>query len=330
MHATQPKMKAIHHDQYGPLESLRLCEVDTPRVAAGEALVRVRAAGLHVGDCFAVRGAPAPVRLFTGLLRPKCGIPGFDLAGEVEQVGLGVERFRPGDEVFGAAEGTCAEFVAVKLSTLAPKPRGLSFEDAAAMPTSGLTALHALRDVAKVQAGQRVLINGASGGVGSFAVQIAKSYGAIVTGVCSTANVELVRSLGADHVIDYTQQDFTQGGPSYDVILDNVENRFLTECRRALRPDGMLILNSGSGATGLGLLVRLLKPVLLSPFVRHRLRRYLSTPNEVDLLALSELVSAGRLRSVVSKVYPLAETVTALRQIDAGHARGKLVISVAD
>ena len=205
------------------------------------------------------------MRLVTGLLRPKYGVPGFDVAGHVEAVGEHVTQFKPGDEVFGASNGTCAESVLAQQSKLAPKPANLTFVQAAAIPTSALAALHALRDVGKVQPGQRVLINGASGGVGTFAVQIAKSFGAQVTGVCSTTNVDMVRSIGADHVIDYTRDDFTEGRPQYDLIFDNVENRSLSDCRRALAPSGTLILNSGTGAHGVGLLLRLVKPPVLSP-----------------------------------------------------------------
>ena len=196
------------------------------------------------------------------------------------------------------------------------------------MPTSALAALHALRDAAKVQPGQKVLINGASGGVGTFAVQIAKSFGAEVTGVCSTANVNMVRSIGADRVIDYTQEDFTLGGQRYDLIFDNVENRSLSDCRRALTPVGTLLLNSGTGAEGFELMVRLVKPLVLSPFVRQTLRRYLSKPNHRDLVVLKELVESGKLTPVIDKTYPLQETAAALRHIEHGHARGKVVITV--
>ena len=219
------------------------------------------------------------MRLESGLLRPKNGVPGYDFAGRVEAVGPGVTMFQPGDEVFGATKGTCAEYVRVAEDKLALKPANLSYEQAAALPTSALAALHGLRDAGKLQPGQKVLINGASGGVGSFAVQIAKAFGAEVTGVTSTNNVEMVRSLGADHVIDYTREDFTKGGPRYDLIFDNVENRSLRDCRRALTPSGTLVLNSGTGARGLAMLVRLLRPLVLSPFLQQNLRRYLSHPN---------------------------------------------------
>ncbi len=322
-------MKAIVQSKYGSPENvLELRDIDAPVVRDDEVLVRVHAAGLHAGDCFTVRGAPFPVRLATGLLKPKNGVPGYDLAGRVEAVGNNVTRFQPGDEVFGACTGTCAEYACAGEDELAHKPVNLTLEEAAAIPTSALAALHALRDVGNVRPGQKVLINGASGGVGSFAVQIAKSFGAEVTGVCSTRNLEMVRSIGADHVIDYSQEDFTQGTQRYELVFDNVENRSLSDCRRALTPDGTLILNSGSGAHGVGLLVRLMKPLLLSPFVRQNLRRYLSTPNHEDLVALKDLVESGKLKPVIEKTYPLTDTAAALAHIGGGHTKGKIVIIV--
>ena len=251
-------------------------------------LVRVHAAGLHIGDVFGVRGSPFPVRFTSGLRGPKLGVPGFDIAGTVEAIGSAVTRFAPGDEVFGRLR--LAVVRAPAPSTPGPgedgiiaKPPDWSFEQAAAIPTSASAALHGLRDAGRLQAGQRVLINGASGGVGTYAVQIARAFGAEVTGVCGPTNVELVRSLGAHHVIDYTREDFTRGTARYDLILDNMENHSLAACRRALAPDGTLVLMSGTGASGLGLLVRLIRPVLLSPFVKHNLRRPLSTPKRADL-----------------------------------------------
>jgi NADPH:quinone reductase-like Zn-dependent oxidoreductase len=321
-------MKAIAQDNYGSLEGLELRDIAKPEAKGDEVLVRVRAAGLHIGDCFSVRGAPFAMRLSTGLLKPKYGVPGYDAAGHVEAVGDDVKHFQPGDEVFGACNGTCAEYACASEDKFAPKPEGLTFEEAAAMPTSALAALHALRDVGKVQAGQKVLINGASGGVGSFAVQIARSFGAEVTGVCSTGSVDMVRSLGADHVIDYTREDFTRGGQRYDLIFDNVENRSLSECRRALTPSGTLILNSGTGAQGIAMLVRLARPLVLSPFVRQNLRRYLSVASRKDLVVLKKLVESGKLRPVIDKTYPLRETPAALGYIEEGHVRGKVVITV--
>jgi NADPH:quinone reductase-like Zn-dependent oxidoreductase len=311
-----------------PFDVLGVRDIDKPVVRDDEVLVRVHAAGLHVGDCFGVRGAPYAMRLVTGLLKPKHGVPGFDLAGQVEAVGTDVKQFRPGDEVFGAGNGACAEYACVGKDKLALKPVNLTFEQAAAVPTSALAALHALRDVGKLRPAQRVLINGASGGVGTFAVQIAKSFAAEVTGVCSTTNVDMVRSIGADHVIDYTREDFTRGGKRYDLIFDNVENRSLSDCRRALAPGGTLILNSGTGAHGIAMLVRLLKPLALSPFVRQNLRRYLSVPNHGDLVILKHLVESGKLTPIIDRKYPLHETAAALGYIERGHARGKVVITL--
>jgi len=321
-------MKAIFHDTYGAFDLLRVREIAQPIVADDEVLVRVHAAGVHIGDCFGVHGTPLPMRMVSGLLRPKYGVPGFDLAGRVEAVGKRVTRFAPGDAVFGVSNGSCAELAIAKQSTLAHKPERLTFEQAAVIPTSALAALHGLRDCGKVQPGSKVLINGASGGIGTFAIQIARSLGAEVTGVCSTANLEMVRRIGADHVIDYTREDFTRGVARYDVILDNVENRSLAECRRALTPRGTLILNSGTGARGFAMLVRLLAPLVISPFVRHNLRRFLSTPSHQDLAVLAGLVEAGKLSPVIDRRFPLHETAAALRYVEAGHARGKVAIDV--
>jgi NADPH:quinone reductase-like Zn-dependent oxidoreductase len=316
------------HDVYGSPDLLEIREIARPTLGDDGVLVRVRAASLHVGDCFAVRGSPLPLRMMTGFFKPTYGVPGFDVAGQVEAVGKNVKRFQPGDEVFGASEGSCAEYARTGANRLALKPANLSFEEAAALPTSGVAALNGLRDAGKLRAGQKVLINGASGGVGTFAVQIARSLGAEVTGVCSTANVDLVRSLGADHVIDYAREDFTQLGPRFDLLLDNIENRTLSECRRALTPTGTLVLNSGTGARGLAMLVRLLKPLLVSPFVRQNLRRYLSMPSHEDLVVLKDLVESGKLKPVIDRRYPLGETPEALRYIEGGRARGKVVITL--
>jgi NADPH:quinone reductase-like Zn-dependent oxidoreductase len=321
-------MKAIVYDRYGSFDGLQMRDIAKPVIKDDEVLVRIHAAGLHVGDCFAVRGSPFVMRVVTGLIRPKHGVPGFDGAGEVEAVGPAVRNVRAGDAVFGQCDRACAEYAAVSQDKLALKPENLTFQQAAALPTSALAALHALRDVGKLRPGQKVLINGASGGVGTFAVQIAKFLGGDVTGVCSSGNVEMVRSLGADHVIDYTTEDFTSGGRQFDLIFDNVENRSLSDCRRALTPSGTLILNSGTGAQGIGMLVRLLKPLVLSPFVRQNLRRYLSVANHKDLVVLKELVESGRLTPVIDRTHPLHETAEALRYIEAGHARGKVVITI--
>lgn len=321
-------MRAMTYDDYGSLDLLAVREVEQPRIGPDEVLVRVRAASLHVADCFSVRGRPLPVRATTGLLRPSPGVPGFDLAGEVVAVGHRVTRFRARHAVFGAGRGTCAEYAVAPEATLVHKPDSVTFEKAAAVPTSALAALHGLRDAGRLRAGQRVLINGASGGVGTFAVQIAKVLGAEVTGVCSTANIELVRSLGADRVIDYTREDFTRTSRPYDLVLDNVENRPLDECRRALTESGRLVLNSGTGASGLRFAWRLVAPLVRSPFMRHTLRRYLSSPNVADLAQLREWLQSAALTPAIGRVCSLEETASALRHIETGHARGKVVVTV--
>ncbi|HVG62448.1 MAG TPA: NAD(P)-dependent alcohol dehydrogenase [Hyalangium sp.] len=316
------------HDAYGSPELLKLREIDQPTIGDDEILVRVHAAGLNPADCFSVRGEPFVVRMMTGLLKPRHGVPGLDMAGQVTAVGKSVRMFKPGDEVFGSCNGSCAEYASTKENQLAPKPANLTPVQAAALSTAGLAALHGLRDAGKLQAGQKVLINGAAGGVGTFAVQIAKAFGAEVTGVCGTANVELVRSLGADQVVDYTREDFTQREERYDLILDNVENRSLSECRRVLTPRGTLIVNSGTGASGMKLMIRLLKPLVVSPFVSQNLRRYVSMPNHADLVVLKDLAESGKLTPVVNQTYPLSRTPEALLHIEGGHARGKVVITL--
>jgi NADPH:quinone reductase-like Zn-dependent oxidoreductase len=322
-------MKAIVHDTYGSPDILELREIDTRVPKDNEVLVRVRAAGVHVGDSFTVRGAPLPLRMATGLLKPRYGVPGFDVAGQVEAVGSEVTRFEVGDEVFGVCRtGACAEYACVREDRLAPKPAGLTFEQAAAVPTSAATALRALREAGGLKDGQKVLINGASGGVGTFAVQLAVAFGVDVTGVCGTTNADLVRSLGAHHVIDYTQEDFTSAGRPYDLILDNMENHSLADCRRALTPAGTLILNSGTAGNGIKGMVRLAKPLLLSPLTRQNLRRFVSMPKRQELADLTELIESGKVMPVIDRTYPLAETPEALRYIETGHVRGKIVITV--
>jgi len=320
-------MEAVTYDRYGSFENLAVRDIAQPAIKDDEVLIRVRAASLQIGDVFAVHGAPYMMRMMTGLFRPKLGAPGFDIAGTVEAVGKRVTQFRAGDDVFGGCRGgACAQYARTRPDQLALKPTMLTFEEAAATTTSAVAALTALRKVANVQPGQRVLINGASGGIGTFAVQIAKAFGAHVTGVCSTKNVELVRSLGADEVIDYTQQDFTQH--QYDVILDNVENRALADVRRALAPRGTLVLNSGTGAQGFAMFARLVKPIIINPFVRQRLRRFVSAPNHDDLVSLIQLVESGALKPVIDRTYRLAEVPAALAHIEGGHARGKVIVTI--
>jgi NADPH:quinone reductase-like Zn-dependent oxidoreductase len=321
-------VKAIIHDNYGPLESLERRDIEPPSIGDHEVLVRVHAAAVHIGDVFAVWGRPLLVRTATGLRRPSYGVPGLDLAGTVEAVGSGVTRLAVGDEVFGEGAGTAAELARAGEDRLVRKPAAFDWTDAAVITTSGSAALHGLRDAGRLEAGQRVLIVGASGGVGTFAVQIAKAMGAHVTGVTSTSNVELVRSLGADDVIDYTREDFSERRGAFDLILDNVENRPLSAVRRALTQKGTLVLNSGTGTSGLRMLIRLARPVVLSPFSSQTMRRYLSTPNQADLEALKGMVEAGQLKPVIGRTYPLDDTVEALRHVASGHARGKVVLAV--
>lgn len=315
-------MKAIVQDRYGGPEALELAEIDRPPLGDRDALVRMHAASIHFGDQMIMRGKPKLFRPIYGLGKPRNRVPGLDIAGTVEAVGTGVTRFGPGEEVFGTCTGALAEYVGTPEDKLERKPSNLTFEQAAAVPTSGLAALHGIRDAGKVQPGRKVLINGASGGVGTFAVQIAKALGAEVTGVCSTGNVELVRALGADQVIDYTQEDFTQGGPRYDLILDNAGNHSLSALRRALAPTGRLIPNSGSA--GLGTFIT---AFVSSPFLRQQGRPYLSVPKLKDLTFLKELIEAGKVTPAIDRTYPLSDAADAFRYLENGHARGKVVIT---
>jgi NADPH:quinone reductase-like Zn-dependent oxidoreductase len=322
-------MKAITQDSYGSPDVLRLTEIDRPAVRDGDVLVRVHAAAVHPGDYFVLSGVPYVTRPAFGLRRPRVRVRGYDLAGRVEAVGRNVGRFQPGDEVFGwTTTGSLAEYVCVGEDHLAPKPANVTMEQAGAVKVSAMAALLALRDAAKVQPGQRVLIVGASGGVGTFAVQIAKSLGAEVTGVCSTRNADLVRSLGADHVVDYTREDFTRRGQSYDVILDNVEAQPLSAVRRALTPQGTLVLNSGRGGRWIGPLGRWTKAGVRSLFTRQTLRPILQRETQQDLLVLQELIEDGAVIPVVDRTYPLSDAAQALAYVGAGHSRGKVVITV--
>lgn len=322
-------MRAVVQHRYGPPSVLALSEIGIPVAGRGDVLVRVSAASVHPGDCFVMTGEPYIVRLAYGLRRPRLGIPGRDLAGVVAAVGADVTALRPGDEVFGwSTTGTLAEYVRVPSDHLVPVPANLSAVDAAAVPTSGLTAFQAMRRVADVQAGQKVLITGASGGVGSFAVQIATALGAEVTAVCRTRNIESVRALGADHVIDYTRTDFTLTDVRYDVILDNVEAQPLAAVRRVLAPTGTLIPNSGRGGRWIGPLGRIVAARVLSGFTRQRLTPFASIEKHQDLLALAELLRSGQVAPVIDRTYPLEEAADALRHVAAGHTRGKVVVSL--
>lgn len=327
-HATAATMRAAVHDRYGPPSVVTISEVCRPRPGRGEVLVQVKAASVHPGDYFVMTGEPYVARLAFGLRRPRRGIRGMDCAGVVTEVGRDVAGFRVGDEVFGwAGAGALAEFVCVPASNLAAIPATVSMAAAAATPTSGMTALQALRDVAKVRAGLTVLVVGASGGVGSFAVQLATAMGAEVTGVCSTGNLELVRSLGADRVIDYTVEDFTRAGERYDVILDNVEAQPRAAVRRALTPTGTLIPNSGRGGRWLGPIGRIVAARVLSVGTRQRLAPFLSLGKRADLLALAELLASGQVKPVVAASFPLEEAAEALRLVGSGHSRGKVVVT---
>ena len=319
-------MQAIIQDKYGSAEVLEARDIDRPAIAEDEVLVRVRAASVHVGDWILMTGVPYVMRMGTGLSKPKNPVPGTDVAGTVDAVGTRVQSLRPGDDVFGWCSGAFAEYVRAPEDQLVKKPANLTFEQAAAVGVSASTALQILRDDANVQPGEKVLINGASGGVGTFAVQIAKAFGAEVTGVCSTKNLELVRSIGADHVIDYTQQDFRDGDERYDFILDNVGDRSMADTRRALTPNGTLLSNGGGHAAGK--LGRTIRGFLASLVVRQQARPSVKTQNRSDLIALKELVEAGQVRPVIGGTYPLSQTAEAISQVAAGHARGTLVIAV--
>ncbi|HSK58330.1 MAG TPA: NAD(P)-dependent alcohol dehydrogenase [Actinomycetospora sp.] len=323
-------MKAIVQDVYGTADVLELRDVVTPEVGDDEVLVRVHAAGVDRGVWHLMTGLPYLVRIAgVGLRRPKTKVRGSDVAGTVEAVGTRVTRFRPGDEVMGTCDGSFAEYAAAPEVKLAPKPAGLTFEQAAAVPVSGSTALQAVRDQGRIHDGDRVLILGASGGVGTFAVQLAKAFGGEVTGVCSTAKVDLVRSLGADDVVDYTRDDPTDRRRCYDLILDIGGNRPVPRLRRALTDRGTLVIVGGEGGgRWFGGLQRPARALVTSPFVRQRLRTFVAREHYEQLLVLTELVNAGRLTPVVDRTYPLSEAPEAIRYLESGHARGKVVVSV--
>ena len=324
-------MKAIVYHEYGSPDVLELEEIDRPVVKDDEVLVRVRASSANPADWHFMRGVPYVMRPQSGLRKPKNAFLGRDIAGEVEAVGKDVTGFRPGDGVFAnVGSGGFAEYASVPEDFLVQKPVNLTFEQAAAVPLAALTALQGLRDAAHLQPEQKVLIIGASGGVGTLAVQIAKSLGADVTGVCSTRNVELVRSLGADHVIDYTQGDFTQSGQKYDLIFQLAGTSSPSDLRRSLTSEGTLVLSSGdSDGRWIGPVDRLVKAVVLSPFVSQKLGSFLAKENKEDLQFLKELIEAGDVTPVIDRTYALSETPEAIRYLEKGHARGKVVITVA-
>jgi NADPH:quinone reductase-like Zn-dependent oxidoreductase len=325
-------MQAVVQDAYGSADVLELRNIDKPEVTDDGVLLRVQAAGLHRGDWHIMTGLPYLIRIVVpslGLRKPKVPVRGMDVAGRIEAVGAKVTRFQPGDEVFGWCDGSFAEYATTPENQLAAKPANFSFEQAAAVPTSGFAALQGLRDVGQVQAGQKVLIIGAAGAVGSFAVQLAKAFGALVTGVASTTQVELVRSIGADEVLDYTRQDVTDGTRRWDLILDTAGHRTLSQLRRALTPRGTLVIVGSEGrGRWLGGFDRSLRAGVLSRLVSQRLRMLASKPNQHDLQALRELAEAGKLTPVIGQSYPLGEVPEAMRQLKAGNTRGKIVITV--
>jgi NADPH:quinone reductase-like Zn-dependent oxidoreductase len=325
-------MQAIVQDAYGSADVLELRDIDKPVPKDNEVLVRVRAAGLHRGDWHVMTGLPYLIRIVVptlGLRKPKIPVRGMDVAGQVEAVGSNVTRFRLGDAVFGWCDGAFAEYATAPEGQLAAKPANLSFEQAAAVPISGFAALQGLRDVGEVQAGQQVLVIGAAGGVGSFAVQLAKAFGAEVTGVASTTQLELVRSIGADDAIDYTRQDVTDGTRRWDLILDTAGRRSLSQLRRALTPKGTLVIVGGEGAGRLmGGFTRNLRAPVLSRFVGQRLCMLASKERPEDLQTLWELLEAGKLTPRIGRTYPLREVPEAMRALEAGHTRGKVVITV--
>jgi len=322
-------MKAAVHTRYGPPEVVQITEVEKPVPKDNEVLIKVRAASVNPYDWHFMRGMPYFVRIPAGLCKPKDERLGVDVAGEVKGVGRNVTQFKPGDHVLGLCRGAFAEYVCTSESALASKPDNVTFEQAASVPLAALTALQGLRDKGKIQPGQKVLINGAAGGVGTFAVQIAKSYGAEVTGVCSTRNVDIVRSIGADRAIDYTRENFTKSGQHYDLILDSIGNHSLLACRRVLNPKGIYIMVGGpTGRWMIGLLARLAAALVLSRLLSQKLVMVPAKSSKEDLAVMHELMKAGKVTPVIDRSYTLSEVPEAIRYLEEGHARGKIVITV--
>jgi len=326
------KMKAIVYCDYG-VANLKLAEIAKPTPTDDQILVKVHAASVNPLDWHFIEGTPKIMRaLGVGLRKPKDTRLGVDFAGTVEAVGKNVTQFKPGDEVFGGRDGAFAEYVCPRADrAVTLKPANISFEQAASINIAGITALQAVRDKGKVQPGQKVLINGASGGVGTFAVQIAKSFGADVTGVCSTRNLDMVRSLGADHVIDYTKEDFAKGDQRYDVILDNVPNHSLSECRRVLNPQGKYVMIGGGGPNDnrwIGPFGRLIQALVISPFVSQKMGMMMAELKKSDLAILGDMMQSGKVKPVIDRTYKLSELPEAIRYLEEGHARGKVVITV--
>ena len=321
-------MKAIVYYNYGSPDVLKCEEIEKPTAGDNEVLIRVRAASVNPFDWHFMRGTPYMVRIQAGLRKPKDKRLGVDVAGQVEAVGRNVTQFRPGDEVFGACRGAFAEYACASESALVMKPDNVTFEQAASAPVAAFTALQGLRDKGQIQPGHKVLINGAAGGVGTFAVQIAKWFGADVTGVCSTRNADMVRSIGADRVIDYTQEDFTKSGQRYDLFFDCVGNHSLLACRRVLNPKGIYIVVGGPGGRWLGPLARMIKTLVLSRFVSQNLVMFLARSSKEDLTIMHELMETGKVTPVIDKRYRLSEVPEAIRYLEEGHARGKVVITL--
>lgn len=317
-------MKAIVQNDYGAPDVLAFQEVSRPVVKDDEVLVHVYASSVNAGDYFSMKGLPWLARFSVGFPKPKNYILGWDVAGRVEAVGKNVTNLRPGDEVFGACNHAFAEYVTAAADRFAPKPANLTFEQAAAVPTAALTALQGLRDAGKVRPGHKVLINGAAGGVGTFAVQIAKAMDAEVTGVCSGRNAAMVRSLGADHVVDYTKEDFTQNRGCYDLILDNIGSRSFADLRRALTPNGVIIPNTGHGG-----MRYVLKAFLLAPFMHQQGQPFMLQNNQKDLVALKELIEAGKVKPVIDRTYSLSDVPQALGYASKGHVSGKVAITIS-
>lgn len=321
-------MKAIVYHEYGSADVLKCEELEKPVPRDGEVLIKVRAASVNPLDWRLMNGKPAILRLFFGLRKPKQGRPGVDVAGEVEAVGRNVTQFKPGDEVFGACSGAFAEYACAAESKLVMKPENVTFEQSASVNVAGLTALQGLRDKGKIQSGSKVLVNGAAGGVGTFAVQIAKTFGADVTGVCSTRNLDLVRSIGADEVIDYTQNNFTTSNQRYDLILDCVGNHSFSACRRVLNPEGRLVgVGVPHDPSMMGLLAQMIKDLSLSVFVSQKAVMFIAKSSQDDLTRLGELIATGKLKPVIAACYSLSCAADAVRHVEEGHARGKVIIS---
>ena len=325
-------MKSVIYKKYGSAEVLEISEVEIPKITENQILVKVQAVSINPADWHFMRGMPYLVRLQSGVLKPKIGKFGLDMAGVVEAVGVSVSEFKVGDEVFGESMGALSEYAVFSQNALAMKPASLNYEEAAAVPMAGFTAIQALRDKAGVKAGQRVLIVGASGGVGTFAVQIAKAFGANVTGVCSTGNVEMVKSIGADRVIDYTKEDFFTCVDKYDVIVQTAGNYTLKQLRAVLASNGTLVQAGDSSGVkpvfGMGFIFGMLKALAISTFTKHKIPVFLAKRSKTDLIALSDLIESGKVRPIIDRKYPMTQVAEAVTYLEAGHARGKVVITL--